>query len=231
MVKDLGVYMSSDYKWSKNINIMVETTKSMMSWALGVFRDRSVNTMITLYKSLIRCRLEYCCPLWDPTDISNIQKLEDIQRNFTSRIISCQDKSYWDRLSYLKLMSLQRRRERYSIIYMWKIKNEIVPNNLDVEFSDNKRLGPRAVVPKLSRYSHAKAQSLYDNSFAVKGPKLWNILPKYVKEHNTLQAFKISLNKFLDGITDQPPIFGYTTPNNNSILSWQNLYKYTNVQN
>ena len=231
MVKDLGVYMSSDYKWSKNINIMVETTKRMMSWALGVFRDRSVNTMITLYKSLIRCRLEYCCPLWDPTDISNIQKLEDIQRNVTSRIISCQDKSYWDRLSYLKLMSLQRRRERYSIIYMWKIKNEIVPNNLDVEFSDNKRLGPRAVVPKLSRYSHAKAQSLYDNSFAVKGPKLWNILPKYVKEHNTLQAFKISLNKFLDDITDQPPIFGYTTPNNNSILSWQNLYKYTNLQN
>ena len=76
-----------------------------------------------------------------------------------------------------------------------------------------------------------KAQSLYDNSFAVKGPKLWNILPRYVKEQTTLQGFKTSLNKFLDGIIDQPPIFGYITPNNNSLLSWQKLYSYDNVQN
>ena len=107
----------------------------------------------------------------------------------------------------------------------------MVPNNIDVKFNDNGRLGIKAVVPSLKRSSYAKAQSLYDNSFAVKGPKLWNILPKFVKEQNTLQGFKISLQKFLDGISDQPPVFGYTTPNNNSLLSWQKLYNYSNVQN
>ena len=114
---------------------------------------------------------------------------------------------------------------------MWKIKNNIVPNNIEVKYTDNDRLGARAVIPSLKKSSYVKAQSLYDNSFAVKGAKLWNILPKYVKEQNTLQGFKTSLNKFLDDITDQPPIFGYTTPNNNSLLSWQKLYNFNNVQN
>ena len=35
---------------------------------------------------------------------------------------------YNDRLVYLKLHSLQRRRERYCIIYVWKIIEGLVPN-------------------------------------------------------------------------------------------------------
>ena len=29
----------------------------------------------TLYKSLIRSHLEYCCPLWDPSKIGDIQEI------------------------------------------------------------------------------------------------------------------------------------------------------------
>ena len=39
--------------------------------------------------------------------------------------------SYSKRLDVLKLYSLQRRRERYDIIYMWKIIEGLVPNLSD----------------------------------------------------------------------------------------------------
>ena len=49
------------------------------------------------------------------------QAIEAIQRTFTYKITEVQHLNYWERLQELKLYSLQRRRERYIIIYIWKI--------------------------------------------------------------------------------------------------------------
>ena len=106
----------------------------MASWVLSAFRDRSQLTMLTLFKSMVRSKLEYCCPLWDPPKIADIQSIEGVQRQFTRRIAGCKDLDYWDRLKKLKLMSLQRRRERYSIIQIWKIYNSQAPNSTDIQF-------------------------------------------------------------------------------------------------
>ena len=38
------------------------------------------------------------------------------------------DINYWDRLTVLKLYSLERRREMYIIMYVFKILKELVPN-------------------------------------------------------------------------------------------------------
>ena len=54
--------------------------------------------------------------------------IEKTQRSFTIYIAGMQGLSYPERLSVLKLYSLQRRRERYIIIYVWKILECQVPN-------------------------------------------------------------------------------------------------------
>ena len=58
----------------------------------------------------------------------DISLLESVQRAFTEHIQGMHTYSYADRLSMLKLYSLQRRRDRYTIIYVWKILESIVPN-------------------------------------------------------------------------------------------------------
>ena len=65
--------------------------------------------------------LDYCSRLWSPHKINEIEKLEGIARSFTCRISEAMHLDYWERLSHLGLMSQQRRRERYQIIYVWKI--------------------------------------------------------------------------------------------------------------
>ena len=102
VVRDLGVMVSSDCSWTPHISKMVSEAKTMASWVLSVFRDRTQFLMVTLFKSMVRSKLEYCCPLWNPSKISDIQAIESIQRQFTRRITSCKDLDYWERLKKLK---------------------------------------------------------------------------------------------------------------------------------
>ena len=149
-VKDLGVLVSPALSWSPQINRVASRARAVASWVLSAFKARDRTTMLTLYKSLIRSHLEYCCPLWNPHLIRDIQVLEGVQRTFTSKIWGVQHLDYWARLQALNLMSLQRRRERYIIMHVWKILNDASPNDLDIKFTAPSRNGIKALVPPLN---------------------------------------------------------------------------------
>ena len=95
--------------------IAAQNANKIANWVLSVFSDRSKDVLLTIYKSIVRSRLEYSCPVWNPSSMQDIKKLESTQRAFTRYISGCQGLSYWERLKKLGLMSLQRRRERYVI--------------------------------------------------------------------------------------------------------------------
>ena len=215
-VRDLGVLISSDLSWSPHIDIITDSARQMSAWVLSVFQSRDEIPMMTLYKSLVRSRLEFSCPLWSPTKVEDIVKLEQVQRQFTSKISGYKDLHYYDRLKFLKLMSLQRRRERYYLLYLHKMLHDVVPNDIGVSFHNAGRRGLCAHIPPLQRETKAKFQSMFDSSFAVVAPRLWNSLPKQIREEEKFEKFKSSLTRYLLSIQDEPPIQG--EPSNNSLL-------------
>ena len=162
---------------------------------------------------MVRSLVEYCCPLWHPTKISDIPEFESVQKTFTTRIDGMHDLHYWDRLVRLSLMSLQRRRERFIILHMWKILNKMTSNDLNVQFVSRPRLGNLAVIPSAQKASSSANQSLFDNSFAVHGPKLWNAMPYHLNVIQDLEQFKNKHTQFMLSLPDMPPIRGYTPPN------------------
>jgi hypothetical protein len=127
---------------------------------------------------------------------------------------------YWERLMELKMMSLQRRREKYIILMMWKILHKVVPNCCDIEFKVTPRQGAVALIPPLSKTSSQSNQSLYDRSFAVQGPKLWNNVPPEIKAAESFDMFKCSLSNFLALIPDNPPVAGYSCSWSNSLVDY-----------
>ena len=146
--------------------------------------------MLTLFKSMVRSILEYCCAVWDPSKVGDIQALEAVHRHFTKRVAGCSDLDYWERLKKLKMLSLQRWRERYRIIHVWKILNNADPNDIGMEFSEHIRHGTKARVPNFNAKAQMSFSTLYENSFGVKAPRLSNLLPSHVNQHETLTGFK-----------------------------------------
>ena len=217
---DLGVYLSDDCSWSYHINQMTKEARKMASWVLGAFSDRSTHTMITLFKTLVRSKLEYCCPLWNPAKIMDIQTIENVQKRFTRKIAGMSSLDYYDRLNKLNLLSLQRRRERYTLIHAWKILNNKAPNNIRMTFYTTLRLGVRASIPKFNHQAQRAYSTALDDSFGIKAARLWNILPKKVNSITELDPFKVALCDFMSQFPDRPPATGCAPPNSNSLLDW-----------
>ena len=207
-LRDLGVTVTTDLSWTVQIKTMADKARQKAAWVLSVFHTPSPTIMLTLYKSMVRSLLEYCCPLWNPRKVSDIQELEKVQRTFTARIAGVQNLDYWKRLEKLSIMSLQRRRERYILLHMWKILNGAVSNDLRIQFISRSRTGFKAVVPPLRGGASTYHQSLYDNSFAVSGPRLWNCLPASINQIKEFHSFKRQLTSMLLRIPDKPPVPG-----------------------
>ena len=106
------------------------------------------------------------------------------------------------------------------IIHVWKILQGVCPNDINMVFKDNPRLGTKVAIPPLAKQASAMAKSCYDNSFAVRAGKLWNLLPKEVKMMSELESFKVSLGAFMDKVPDTPPTPGYTAVNSSSMIDW-----------
>lgn len=216
-VKDLGITMSCDGTFHQHIRNITEAARSKCAWILRTFQTRDRVPMMTLWKSLIRSKLEYCCQLWHPSMKGDTQALEQVQRNFIRKISGMQQLSYWEQLQALSVYSLERRRERYLILYAWRIMEGQVPNICSPERGGistkwHIRRGRYCVVPTVSNRVSQAVQSLRYTSFAIHAPRLFNLLPSCVRNITgcSVDSFKRQLDRYLRSVPDEPQIAGYT---------------------
>ena len=225
-VKDLGVTVQKDAEFKAHIDDIVSKCKRVMGYILRTFKTRQPETMRHLFKALVLPLAEYCSQLWSPTDRASIQKLENILKTYTRRIAGMEDKNYWERLKALSQYSLERRRERYQIIYVWKMINGIVPN-----FSNpatritTREAGRRGILCDIKKVKSrlGARYSLHKNSFGVRAATLFNLVPTEIREHRgTVETMKSKLDKWLQKIKDEPSFPAYTTyEQGNSLLDWR----------
>ena len=84
----------------------------------------------TLYCSLIRQKLEYCCMVWSPQYITHMDRIEAIQKKFLRRVLQhfpwkdpVRLPPYEHRLNLLEMSTLKKRRNVLSIVFVCKVLN------------------------------------------------------------------------------------------------------------
>lgn len=226
-VRDLGITLSNDATFTQHIMERCEAVKSKIAWVLRTFKSRQPTPMLTLWKTLILCHLDYCSQLWSPSKAGNIQSLELLQKAFISKIEGMSGLSYWDQLKKLKLYSLERRRERYQIIYTWRIMEGQVPN-LDctpVRTTDSERRGRTCIPPHIPSSAPHRIQSIRFASLSHKGPRLFNCLPRDIRDLKgcSTDTFKRTLDCYLSTVPDEPLLPSLTQfrrCESNSLFDW-----------
>ena len=114
---------------------------------------------------------------------------------------------YAERLERLRMYSIQRRYERFKLIYIYKIKEGLVPNissKYGLCFDKESRFGCLCKIPKFP--PGGKARKARDNSFAWTAYNLWNSLPGCVRNiaERDVEFFKNKLDMVLTYYPDVP---------------------------
>ena len=233
--RDLGVVMSSTGEFKDHITQLLDTVRDLSHWILRSFKSRSPTVMLQLWKSLVIPRLDYCSQLWNPNQVGLIQKIENLQRSFVRHIAGQQDNDYVTSLAELGLYSLQRRRERYQIIYLWSIMEKYVPNiqqlgnaHLDLiraQSSISSIIGRTLHIGKVGTGRYA---SLRYSSFPFNCARLFNNLPKNIRNltNCSKDRFKRTLDDFLRNVPDQPLLLSSNYPHQIECNSLLNLAKH-----
>ena len=137
---------------------------------------------------------------WSPSKVSMIQQIEALQWSYLRKSKCEVPLKYWEMLKYSKLYSLQRRRERYRIIYIWKVIKKKVPNiNNSIECYYHIRHGRKC---KTVHVTKSIFGTLKESSLLVNGSKLFNILPKHARDLTdvSIDKFKTTLDQFLQKV-------------------------------
>ena len=129
--------------------------------------------------------------------------------HFTSQIAGLEELDYWDRLTKLRMYSQERRRERYRIIFIWKVLQGYV-QGYNKPSKHSPRCGRLVEVAQYQRDAPGAVKQAREASISVHGSKLFNLLPRHIRDIScgTTDQFKAELDSWLGLIPDQPSIPG-----------------------
>merc|ERR1719319_547838 len=85
------------------------------------------------------------------------------------------------------------------------------PNcGIQFDFDKDSRRGRHCKISPLSKTASARVQTLRDQSFQIHGARLFNILPKSIRNASNCSdiEFKEKLDTFISRIPDQPMVGG-----------------------
>ena len=197
-VRDLGVTLSNNLNWRPYIDKIRAKANILSNIILRTFSPNNYILIANIFKTYVRPIAEYNTCTWSPHQKTDIKEIEKVQQTFTRKL--CQRanipfSSYNDRLKKLKLESLESRRVKRDLIYLYKI----IHNHVDINFTDFFEFrnfnGHCLRRHNLCLVRKTPAKTLVRNNFyAIRVVKIWNELPADTVNSQSLSVFKNKLD-------------------------------------
>ena len=152
-----------------------------------------VNTLMTIFNSLVQPHVNYCCEVWDSCCKTLAVKLQKLQ-NRAARVLtfSGYDASADPLIEILGWQKLELQISFHKAVMVYKSLNGLTPEYMrsmfiyrDTVYSLRDTEG-KLNIPK-PRTNYLK------NSFSYTGAVLWNSLPAGLRQAKTLESFKAGL--------------------------------------
>ena len=206
--KDLGVWIQSDFKPSLQCAKAAKAANVALGMLLRSFHYRTKATLIPLYKTFVRSRMEHAVAAWSPWLERDIEPMEAIQKRLIRSLCDVRGDSYEERLKDAGLTTLRQRRERGDLIETFKVLKGIYKVNAENWF-EKVNLSARETRSSVTvedgvatrnsevlRKPPAK-HDIRDNFFTVRVVRKWNSLPEEVKSQNSVNGFKTALDRWI----------------------------------
>ena len=123
--KDLGILFTDNFKFNDHMNMTIKKANRQLCTIARVLKHKNPKIIVLLYKSFVRPFLEYNSIIWSPYTNTYVQKFEKIQEKMCNLMNGMRSLSYQQKLAKLRLQSLQTRRIRYQLCFMFEMKHRL----------------------------------------------------------------------------------------------------------
>ena len=198
--RNLGVYFDSKLSMDGHVLKVVNACKATLVnlWRIAGKLSRRLRTLLVC--SLIHSKIDYCNSLMTGMTKKNVQELQKIQ-NAASRFIYGQRR--WRGTTQLRkelhFLPVAERIMFKTCVLVYKCLNGLAPDYLSGRLlkRKTKSIRLRADEDKLLLEVPYPNYKTTERAFSVSGPRLWNNLPRQLRESETLKRFKGDLKTFL----------------------------------
>jgi ribonuclease P/MRP protein subunit RPP40 len=161
---------------------------------LKCFSSRDPLLLMRAFCTFVRPLLEFSSIIWSPYTVSDINRIESVQRSFTKYTNYLRYSTYKERLVNLGLDSLQCRRVKADLLFCYKLLHGLIDIKSDDFIVLSRNINLRGNQLKLVKPTITSAR---DANFFCNGViNIWNSLPDYIVMADTIACFKHRLNGF-----------------------------------
>ena len=108
-VLNLGVNALKTLNFTDHTSITIAKAKQGLFLPKKSFLSKNPRTLILAFKTY-NIPILYCSPLWNPINVTDVKRLESVQRMFTKRLPGFEGLKYPDRLKKAEMCTLELRR-------------------------------------------------------------------------------------------------------------------------
>ncbi len=188
--RDLGLVVDNSLQFTNHIDKIVVKAHRWANLILRprCFQSRNRESLLAGFKTYVRSIVEYNSVVWSPHIIKDIEAVEKVQRRFTKRLPGLSNLAYCQRLAKLNMDSLELRRIRADLIFMYKIVFGII--DLDCEDFVVLRKDDNTRGHHFKLYLPISKHNARYNFFSHRTARIWNRLPLETGDFNSLPRFK-----------------------------------------
>ena len=193
--RDLGVYISPDLKPSQQCQLAANRGKQALYQVQKAFLYRDHKIFVNIYKQYVRCHLEYASPAWNPFNLADIDKLENVQKKAVNLVQGLQGLTYEEKLKKLNLETLKSRRIKADLTLAFKIIRGFSDVNKNTWFHlvEHSNIVTRLSSCQYNLKTQRSRTELRRNFFSNRIIEFWNSLPTDVKMCENVKKFKEKL--------------------------------------
>ena len=206
--KDLGVMMTDDLKPTRQCEKAAANAHAALGMMNKAFHYRSKATLIPLYKTFVRTKMEFAVAAWNPWNEGDIALLENVQKRMIRMVSDVRGETYEEKLADAGLLSLKERRQRGDMIEVFKTmrgfnkverrewfvireEEEVRATRSNTTVTD----GVERRRPDVLFQTRAKKE-IRKNFFTMRVVQPWNEIPDEIKNQKSVNAFKNSYDRW-----------------------------------
>lgn len=198
--KLLGLVIDDKLTWSAHLDNLCSALSSKISLLRKLATYVSIDALKKFYQGYILPLIDYGSVTWSGTSASNLDRILKLQKR-AARIILHADYNTPSATMFKELgwQPINKRLTYNKAVLTYKALNNLTPEhitNLLRPMSETHSRSLRSSLNGTLAVPRSRT-SLYDRSFSLSAPRLWNSLPISARNSSSLNGFKDSLKEVL----------------------------------